>query len=302
MPQRLHSLLFAALVLLSSVPTIQAATGAQCFFPDGSKAANYTACNAASTESACCKTDEACLSNGYCFQQTSYSNRISRGACTDSSFGSTACPQRCADVATAVALTIFEAYDTADVPHGNGLFCCVSGYNVTSQQCMTESDGTFAPFSLPAGTVVIDRSNGATLPENFNSTDAAASVVTATVTASATAAPEKSNTAAVAAGVAVPLGVLLVAALAGCFLLWRNLGKARRELAAFGHGGSAQVCDDPQKSAYVNEKPYSGSYGGYQSVARQESPLQEAGGGHMQAVEAPTDRDIAMADSRPIDK
>ena len=199
-------------------------------------------------------------------------------------------------------MTIFQAYDTSDASHGNGLFCCRNGYNTTSQECMTPSDGTSAPFSLPAGTVIIDRSNGATLPEDFNSTDAAGSVVTATVTASAASAPGKSNTAAVAAGVAVPLGVLLIAALVGCGVLWRNLGKARRELAEVGQRGSAQVYGDAWKGAHANEKPYNGSYGGYHSVARQESPPSEVGGGQMQAVEAPTDRDIAMADSRPLQK
>lgn len=172
---------------------------------------------------------------------------------------------------------------------------------------MTESDGTSNPFSLPAGSVVIDRSNGVTLPENFNSTDAAGSVITVTATAvaSATNAPAKSNTTAVAAGVAVPLGVLLIAALAGCAVLWSNLKKAKKQLAAAGNGGGdIAVYHEAQQGTHYSapEKPYTQSYGGYQSVPRQASPPTEVHSDRMQAVEAPTDRDIAMADSRSISK
>ncbi|KAK4619760.1 hypothetical protein CLAFUW4_11038 [Fulvia fulva] len=307
MSSQLYCLWVSIAILITLIPCIHAA-GAQCYFPDGTEAANYTSCNAAATQSSCCRPTEACLSNGYCFQQTGYANRISRGACTDSSFGSTACPARCRDVAQNVALTIFQAADTADSSQGNGLFCCLNGYNVTSRQCMTESDGTSAPFSLPAGSVVIDRSNGATLPQNFNSTDAAGSIITVTATAAANATntPESNNTTAIAAGISVPLGLLLLAALAGCFVLWRNLKKARNQVQGAVHGS---VYDgNVQKGVHyaAQEKPYDHAYGGYQSVPREASPPAappaEVWSGQMQPVEAPADREVSMADSKAVGK
>lgn len=69
-----------------------------CFFPDHQRAENFTTCNAAATHAACCRPEDVCLSNGYCLQQGSdLPNRLIRGACTDYTFSSSACPSKCAD-------------------------------------------------------------------------------------------------------------------------------------------------------------------------------------------------------------
>lgn len=68
-----------------------------CYFPDHTEATNFTECNASATESSCCRNSEACLSNGYCLQQAGLANRITRGACTDSTFSNPGCPSLCTD-------------------------------------------------------------------------------------------------------------------------------------------------------------------------------------------------------------
>lgn len=94
--------------LLSVAQYVQ---GQTCYWPNHDEAANFTSCNVAATESSCCRPSEACLSNGLCLQTEGLPNRISRGACTDSTFSSSACPSACNDVYTGSSLTIFEAYD-----------------------------------------------------------------------------------------------------------------------------------------------------------------------------------------------
>lgn len=86
-------------LLLASlwITDLTVAQGRQCFFPDHSRAANFTECNAEATQSSCCRDSEACLSNGYCLQTVGLANRITRGACTDSTFSNAACPQECTD-------------------------------------------------------------------------------------------------------------------------------------------------------------------------------------------------------------
>ena len=88
---------FTRLVLLALLAK-RVVSETQCYFPDGNKAANFTTCNADATYAACCRPEDACLSNGYCLQQgSSLANRIIRGACTDINFENSACPSQCRD-------------------------------------------------------------------------------------------------------------------------------------------------------------------------------------------------------------
>ncbi|KAF7188005.1 hypothetical protein HII31_10677 [Pseudocercospora fuligena] len=265
-----------------------------CYFPDGTEAANFTTCNAGAANAACCTSSDACLSNGYCLQQDGLSNRIIRGSCTDKTFDSSACPQQCKDVAPNVPISIYLAYDAE--PQGN--FCCRTAYNVTSNSCTTSTEDSTDPFQLSAGTVIYDRATGAQLPETWNDTTPVATVMTVTATPSAGAQKSSSNITAVAAGIAVPLGVLLLAALAGCGILWKQLQRAKR--------GQVTMAEAPA----VPEKQHDGMYYGaatpntgydqyaYEHMAhRPELPVNDG-----IVAEAPTEREIPLADSRSIQK
>ncbi|KAK0345507.1 hypothetical protein LTR02_000371 [Friedmanniomyces endolithicus] len=249
------------------------------------------------------------MTNGLCLQTQELANRLSRGACTDQTFSSTACPKVCDDIITGNSLTIFLAYDDAA---NNGAFCCVYPYNSTSAQCQLPTAGSYEPFDIDSFQVIYDRSTGATIPldgssptTTANSSGAAAtSTVTTTATATATG-TSGTSVAAVAAGVAAPLGVLLLASLIACGILLSRLKKLRREqhpasgTSYMGGGGGGGYGHHAMAPATM---PYD-----YKSVPQEQQS--EYGSGWSQAgmlprpvapVEVPATMEIGEADSRPI--
>ncbi|KAK4233536.1 hypothetical protein C8A03DRAFT_19408 [Achaetomium macrosporum] len=70
----------------------------QCYFPSGTESSGDVPCDPSAEVSMCCPTREACLSSGLCANAgTGPSEGISyaRGTCTDQSWRSDICPQRC---------------------------------------------------------------------------------------------------------------------------------------------------------------------------------------------------------------
>ncbi|CAK1357709.1 hypothetical protein CB0940_07588 [Cercospora beticola] len=270
-----------------------------CFFPNHQRAENFTTCNAGAPHAACCRPEDVCLSNGYCLQQgAGLPNRLIRGGCTDYTFSSSACPAKCADTAQDVPVTIFLARDSRP----NGDFCCVSNFNVTSGNCIVPSGGSSRPFSLSPGTVIYDRSTGDLLPENWTATAQEPGVVVAS------AAGNNVSMGAII-GVAVPLGVLLLAALAGCFILWRQLKKVKAAQGSAHHSGEWSEGKDSRPEEYDY-----GTAPGYVAVANEKSdrlqhhpelpsPDQRHSQPHytqQYIAEAPTEGEVQMADSRSV--
>ncbi|KXT16752.1 hypothetical protein AC579_5462 [Pseudocercospora musae] len=120
----------------------------------------------------------------------------------------------------------------------------------TSNSCPASTEDCTDPSQLSAGTVIYDRATGAQLPETWNDTSPVATVVTVTSLSSAGAQKSSNNITTVAAGIAVPLGVLLSAALAGCAIFWKQLQEAK--------GGQAAVAE----AQAVVEKPHDEMYYG----------------------------------------
>lgn len=200
-------------------------------------------------------------------------------------------------------MSFYLAYDQQP----NGMFCCYPGYNVTSERCdlAAGGTGTTTPFQLAEGNVIIDRSNGATL--SVNSTSSASSTVTVTAESKS----DNNNVTAVGAGVGVSLGVLLLAALIGCGVLYSQLRKAKRQTRGDGMMmGASNPYEQPKHNpgfSHTNgsQTPYSDgvsktySHGAYQHqppLGPVESPFNQI------VAEAPTDREVAMADSRAVPK
>ncbi|KAK3674137.1 hypothetical protein LTR78_005984 [Recurvomyces mirabilis] len=284
----------AVIAVLALLCTTQSLAQKQCYWPNHAPAANYTACNAAGDQSHCCRKHETCLTNGLCLQTQGLANRESRGACTDNTFSSPACPQACAD-----------AYD--DVTN-NGAFCCVLPYNSTTGRCPVSTKGSTTPFDLDPFQVIVDRSNGATLPidgtdyvttSNATSTGSTAETTvyqTTTATAQASIAP-------IAAGIAAPLGILLIAALIACGVLFSQVRKLRRQVD---DQGQAHTRDPPGAAPSYDYKIAS-----HDGRSQEAQPLyHNAGwGGHggspppqIAPVEAPASTEVTEADSRPVGK
>ncbi|KAK1823995.1 hypothetical protein LTR12_001528 [Friedmanniomyces endolithicus] len=285
----------------------QAFAESQCYWPNHNAApGNYTACNAAAPYSSCCRANEVCMTNGLCLQTQELANRLSRGACTDQTFSSTACPKVCDDIITGNSLTIFLAYDDAA---NNGAFCCVYPYNSTSEQCQLPTGGSYAPFDIDSFQVIYDRSTGATIPlDGSNPTttansSGAAATSTVTTTATATAAGT-SSVAAVAAGVAAPLGVLLLASLIACGILLSRLKKLRRE--HHNAAGTSHLGGGGGGMGHHTMAPASMPYD-YKSIPQEQQSEYDSGWSQagmlprpVAPVEAPAMMEIGEADSRPV--
>ncbi|KAK1025338.1 hypothetical protein LTS16_023299 [Friedmanniomyces endolithicus] len=207
-------------------------------------------------------------------------------------------------VVTGNSLTIFLAYDD---PANNGAFCCVAPYNSTSAQCQFQTAGSYVPFDMDAFQVIYDRSTGATIPiDGSNPTTTANSSGAATVTTTATATAtgtSGTSVAAVAAGVAAPLGVLLLASLIACGILLSRLKKLRREhhtasgtshiVGGGGMGHHAMAAGSmPYDYKSVPQEQQSGYGSGWSQAGMSPRPVAP--------VEAPATMEIGEADSRPI--
>lgn len=67
------------------------ASAQQCYYPDGKTLSPDTPCDTSATAAACCPSNAFCLSGGLCVA----GGVISRGSCTDKTWGSAACAGYC---------------------------------------------------------------------------------------------------------------------------------------------------------------------------------------------------------------
>lgn len=74
--------------------TAAAASERTCYYPNGQEASGNVPCTD-SMYTSCCGESAICLSNGYCMDVERQPYTMSRGACTDSSWGAD-CPSQCA--------------------------------------------------------------------------------------------------------------------------------------------------------------------------------------------------------------
>lgn len=210
-----------------------------CYYPNGALASNDIPCNANSPVSHCCNRNATCLDSGYCFG--GQLDVLVRGSCTDQSFGSPSCPQRCKDVFRASQTALY--YYAGVVP--NSRYCCGSAFNFSTNACNQTSLNDDSPFVLPVGNIIMNRTDGAT---------ALSSPSTATTNAAISPTPPPDNndshTVAVGAGVGVPLGVLLIAALIALILQVRQRKRLERKLASIQESSGAANNDNRFKEAW----------------------------------------------------
>lgn len=199
-----------------------------CYMPSRILSPGDSPCNALADVSACCQPNDVCLDNGYCLSVGgTVPNVISRGSCTDPTFSSKPCPQMCDEVnPNGGAPLIIIATG------GEATYCC-GGYNSVSNTCNATTNGSNAPFLLPNGRMITNRTDGSTLPLGQV---LAAPAAAATVSAPATASPLASSTSGfsnrvvLVVGIVIPFTVLLLAALGGIWYLWRALQRSRQQL------------------------------------------------------------------------
>ncbi|THX31108.1 hypothetical protein D6D12_03034 [Aureobasidium pullulans] len=180
-----------------------------CYWPDKSTAEELTSCNGLAENSHCCGANSLCLDNGYCFNQgNKYSNRISRGGCTDKSWDSDACPQYCQTTISDGGISISLVSENEN----DSKFCCGVGYDSSSQLCLANStSNSFRPFSIDIGVAILNRTSGATALDNTTSELTTGNTTTAAVPPSSQG-PYVNIGIAIGAGAGAAVGILLVSA------------------------------------------------------------------------------------------
>ena len=223
-----------------------------CYYPDKSIAAHDTPCHSSDGDSFCCGQGFACLSNKLC-QATSlivHGSSYARGSCTDQTWRSSNCPSFCLGRFTPPSTVKYwhrltcldianggEGVDQCPTPNTDS-YCChddLANCNCTSRY------GTLFSGSEPATVLqtigVVDTSSTSLAATSTASTPLTSSASSLGTPAPSTSAgpnsppePPSSPNAAVPVGVAVPLGVLTLAALS--FFLCRRRKKTTEDMAA----------------------------------------------------------------------
>ncbi|EPS43613.1 hypothetical protein H072_2441 [Dactylellina haptotyla CBS 200.50] len=236
-------------VLQSRLPAVSAQDQPRpCYFPNGSPATDYVACNNAATgHSACCRNNNqtACFATGLCYIGRGF---IERGACTDQSWQSDSCPGPCRDFG-ASGQNILACSDV-----GNS-FCCGTGSNPS---CCTNRS-TYFTFNVGDIAFIngeaVSRSRTTPLPS-------------ASTSSNATAVPEvvEKTPTGVIAGLAVGIAIPSLIAAAFAFMYFRERKKARRPHA-------------PGNRTFDETTHYNGYNGGHHDPSERE--------GFMRGVWAP---------------
>ncbi|KAF7594920.1 hypothetical protein BBP40_007956 [Aspergillus hancockii] len=203
--------LLTALTVLPTTTTA-ATTNTTCYFLDGTVASADVPCTSDSTTN-CCNKNDLCMSNGLCYMQGSRGMALSRGSCTDKSWGA-----RC--FAPCSSTNRGDGYPLVNVGYSgsSSKYCCGAvTYKDNEITCAAEGD----PFSIDFGTA-IDGVAGLAGKDTSSTTSASS---TATATARCESAKEEAwsranHDVAIGAGVGVPLGVIAVASIA--WALWER--------------------------------------------------------------------------------
>jgi hypothetical protein len=201
MPPRLSSARLAALVLPLFVTTASCDSNTPCYFPSGSPALEYYACDATAFVTTCCPLGWTCYSNSLCVVTTpsaSYLNltlgAAKRGACTNPLWNNAICGNICLDGGE-------TSGDLAAC--GGDRFCCSEDYASGDCDCspsgsaFTISSGVYQsivglPSTRITGTPSYSLVSSLATPSTANSS----SVATATPTTKASASSAASATAA----------------------------------------------------------------------------------------------------------
>ncbi|KAF3916403.1 hypothetical protein ABW21_db0207237 [Orbilia brochopaga] len=215
MQQLQHVSTFSLSLLLLSVlqpPIISAQDPRPCYFPGGQRANGYVACDDTTTgHSACCqnKNQTACFATGLCYLQNGF---YERGACTDQSWQSDACPGPCRDFRNS-GQDLLACDDSSDS------FCCATG---SKPSCCSDTKNYF-PFNVGDIAFINGQPVARTRSASGNVTAPAASATPVTV--------DKAPTGLVV-GMAVGIAIPSIIAVAFAAMYFRERRRRRRKRVA----------------------------------------------------------------------
>jgi len=185
---------FSAAILLIFL-SAQQGRAQSCYYPDGETLSEDVVCDATGADSACCPSNSFCLAGGLCVA----GGVVSRGSCTDQTWGSPACAGYCKTVNRNAEVAITPCSTDTD---SNTFACGLSG------DCSADT------FSLPTDTGLLLRPSQ--IAALVGSLSGPSSIPTESICPSSADGDGGFSTAALAgvgAGVGVPLLLALVIAI-----------------------------------------------------------------------------------------
>ncbi|KAF2789351.1 hypothetical protein K505DRAFT_352637 [Melanomma pulvis-pyrius CBS 109.77] len=231
--------LSAALV---TVVALSASTLAQtCYFPNGAVSPDDIACTNGKVSACCYKKGQACLSNGLCVSDPHDPSLAAyhRGTCTDKSWKiGGGCPNHCTGGKLGKNDNGVNVYSCN---HTNpNSFCC--GDNC---DCASNFETFSFPDEISTITIIGEAFTASSTIASSTSTSTAAATTSVPAASASTSPPavaeetpkKKSNSAAIGAGVAIPLVLLALAGVA--FFFWRRKKAKRNAGAAYAGDGTS---------------------------------------------------------------
>ncbi|KAF3398151.1 hypothetical protein F1880_005697 [Penicillium rolfsii] len=206
------NLALKSLALLSFL--VGASATSKCYYPNGDEAVADTPCYSDGRITHCCGSNSICLTNQLCLSlEQPYG--LSRGSCTDRSFGSS-CPSYCknAQEGSGASLVWFTNGTTGNTPDGEPTEYCCNSVIVSSNNTLVCSSfpGTVSdPFPIANGSVIADVAGLIGLVKQ-SSTSSSPTIANNTgnddTPKSSTHSEDSQKDTAIGAGVGVPLGVI----------------------------------------------------------------------------------------------
>ncbi|RVD85385.1 uncharacterized protein DFL_003709 [Arthrobotrys flagrans] len=259
--QRITTFSIALLLLsLSSLVSAQDPDPRPCFFPGGSRAPGYVACNNAATgHSACCRNNNqtTCFSTGLCYLERGF---YERGACTDQSWQSDSCPGPCRDFRNS-GQNILACSDTTSS------FCCGTGSNPS---CCQNRDNF---FTFEVGQIAFI--NGEPVSRTRTAGPATATG-TSTNSPTATTEPQiiERTLTGVIAGMAAGIGVASAIAIVFAIMYFRERKKSRK---AMGGGMKYESSGNSGNDRMYDEHDDYGHYAGRHDAGEREGFMSPRG-------------------------
>ncbi|KNG80252.1 hypothetical protein ANOM_010974, partial [Aspergillus nomiae NRRL 13137] len=196
------------LTLLSILPAH--AQNTTCYFLDGSVATADVPCTSDATTN-CCNKADICMSNGLCYLQGSHGMVLSRGSCTDKSWGA-----RCFAPCSSTKRNNGFPVVNVGFSGSDSQYCCGS---VTVKDGKTTCSSEGDPFTITMGTAI--PGVAALAVNNSDSGSGSGSGSSDDDTNSSTCDDQRlkekaldNHDVAIGVGVGVPLGLIAVAAVA----------------------------------------------------------------------------------------
>ncbi|KAE8320753.1 hypothetical protein BDV39DRAFT_213031 [Aspergillus sergii] len=219
-----------------------------CYFLDGSVATADVPCTSDATTN-CCNKNDICMSNGLCYLQGSHGMALSRGSCTDKSWGA-----RC--FAPCSSTNRNNGFPVVNVGFSgsSSKYCCGS-VTVKDGSTTCSSDGD--PFTITMGTAI--PGVAALAVNNSDSDSGSGSGSNSTNNSTCDDADYKlkekaldNHDVAIGVGVGVPLGVIAIASIAWALYERRQRRSAIAGVGEKGEGGGYMGLNGGSLSGSMN--------------------------------------------------